>query len=140
MKTEFANSDDVKAYIDKRTLKEVRYNYRLWHWRFVTLVFDDGSYINLSLEDCDKFKLCKWTFYCGRLIVKSVNGIKPNYELYMKNNELRNLIIDGINLENDRLDNVCSEVFTNTVRENKDINFNKNNTVFKGVSFKCMEE
>lgn len=41
MNTEFANSDDVKAYIDKRNLVKVEFDEHSYHYRIAILHFDD---------------------------------------------------------------------------------------------------
>ena len=134
MKTEFANSDDVQAYIDKRNLVKVEFDKSFWHWRIATLSFDDGTSINLCLEDCHKFKLWKWIWYEGCMIVKSVNGSKANYEIKLFNISLRNFIIDGIDAEEKRLKDAIAEVFTNAVREMDNKNYS-HNTILDGVEF-----
>ena len=134
MKTEFANSDDVKAYIDKRNLVKVEFANDYYHWRAATLHFDDDTYIRLSLEDCRKRKLWKWTWYEGCMIVKNVNGEMSNYELKLIDIPLRNLIIDGIALEEQRLKNAWSEEFTNVVRETDNKKY-AHKTILDGVEF-----
>ena len=134
MKTEFANSDDVQAYIDKRNLVKVEFDDSLFHWRIAILSFDDGTSINLCLEDCHKFKLWKWIWYEGCMIVKTVNGSKANYKIKLFNIPLRNFIIEGIATEEQRLKDSIAEVFTNTVRET-DNNKYSHNTIINGVEF-----
>ena len=51
MKTEFANSDDVKAYIDKRNLVKVVFDDDYWHYRIAKLHFDDDTCVTLNLEE-----------------------------------------------------------------------------------------
>ena len=134
MKTEFANSDDVQAYIDKRNLLKVEFDKSFWHWRIAILSFDDGTSINLCLEDCHKFKLWKWIWYEGCMIVKSVNGSRANYEIKLFNISLRNFIIDGIDAEEKRLKDAIAEVFTNAVREMDNKNYS-HKTILDGVEF-----
>jgi hypothetical protein len=134
MKTEFANSDDVKAYVDKRNLVKVEFDESLLHWRIAKLYFDDKTSVILNLEDCRKFKLWKWIWYEGSMIVKFVNFAKANYELKLFDNPLRNLLIDGIALEEQRLKDAWSEDFTNTVRETDNTKY-AHKTILDGVEF-----
>lgn len=134
MKTEFANSDDVKAYIDKRNLVKVEFDDDYYHWRAATLHFDDDTYIRLTLEDCRKRKLWKWSWYDGCMFVRHVNGTKVNYEIKLIDIPLRNLIIDGITLEEQRLEDACSEEFTNVVRETDNKKY-AHKTIINGVEF-----
>lgn len=134
MKTEFANADDVKAYVDKRNLIKVDFDDDYYHWRVVKLYFDDDTSVTLNLEDCRKYKLLKWIWYEGSMIVKFVNFSKVNYELKLIDNTLRNLIIDGIALEEQRLKDAWSEGFTNTVRETNTKKY-AYKTIVDGVEF-----
>ena len=134
MKTEFANSDDVKAYIDKRNLVKVEFDEALYHFRIVTLSFDDKTSITLNLEDCHNFKLWKWIWYDGCVIVKYVNAAKANYELKLFDIPLRNFLIDGIDAEEKRLKNAWSEGFTNAVRETDNKKY-VHKTILNGVEF-----
>lgn len=134
MKTEFANSDDVKAYIDKRNLVKVEFDDDYYHYRFAILSFDDGTSIKMNLEDCHKFKLWKWTWYYGYMIVKVVNSSRTNYELKLFDIPLRNLLIDGIALEEQRLEDAWSEEFTNVVRDTDNKKY-AHKTILNGVEF-----
>ena len=134
MKTEFANSDDVKAYIDKRNLVKVEFDEDCYHWRISVLHFDDDTYIRLELEDCRKLKLWKWTWYDGSLIVKVVNFSRINYKLKLFDIALRNFLIDGIALEEQRLKAAWSEEFTNVVRETDNKKY-AYKTIHNGVEF-----
>ena len=134
MKTEFANSDDVKAYIDKRNLVKVEFDEDYAHYRIAKLHFDDDTYVKLFLEDCFKLKIWKWTWYNGYMIVKVVNFSKINYELKLFDNILRNFLIDGIALEEQRLEDAWSEEFTNVVRETNDKKYGYK-TIINGVEF-----
>ena len=134
MKTEFANADDVKAYVDKRNLVKVEFDINYYHWRAATLHFDDETYIRLTLEDCRKHKLWKWSWYDGCMIVRNANGTKANYEIKLIDIPLRNLIIDGIALEEQRLEDACSEEFTNVVRETDNKKY-AHKTILNGVEF-----
>ena len=134
MKTEFANSDDVKAYIDKRNLVKVEFDEALFHYRIAKLYFDDDTSVTLNLEDCHKFKLWKWIWYDGCMIVKTVNGSSANYELKLIDIPLRNFLIDGINTEEQRLKDTWSEGFTNTVRDTDNKKY-AHKTILNGVEF-----
>lgn len=134
MKTEFANSNDVKAYIDKRNLVKVEFDDDYAHYRIAILHFDDDSYIRLELEDCHKLKIWKWTWYDGSLIVKTVNGSSTNYEIKLFDIPLRNFLIDGIALEEQRLEDAWSEEFTNIVRETDNKKY-VHKTIHDGVEF-----
>ena len=134
MKTEFANSDDVKAYIDKCNLVKVEFDDDYAHYRIAKLYFDDDTYVTLNLEDCHKFKLWKWTWYEGSLIVKTVNGSSTNYEIKLFDIPLRNFLIDGIALEEQRLEDAWSEEFTNIVRETDNKKY-VHKTIHDGVEF-----
>ena len=134
MKTEFANGNDVKAYIDKRNLVKVEFDDDYAHYRFAILSFDDGTSIKMNLEDCHKYKLWKWTWYYGYMIVKVVNGSRTNYELKLFDNTLRNFLIDGIALEEQRLEDAWSEEFTNVVRETDNKKY-AHKTIHNGVEF-----
>ena len=134
MKIEFANSNDVKAYIDKRNLVKVEFDDDYAHYRIAILHFDDDTYIRLELEDCYKMKIWKWYWYVGSMIVKVVNFSKTNYELKLFDIPLRNLLIDGIALEEQRLEDAWSEEFTNVVRET-DNNKYAHQTILNGVEF-----
>lgn len=134
MKTEFANSDDVKAYIDKRNLVKVEFDEDYAHYRITKLHFDDDTYVKLFLEDCFKLKIWKWTWYNGFMIVKVVNFSKINYELKLFDNTLRNFLIDGIALEEQRLEDAWSEEFTNVVRETDNRKY-AHKTILNGVEF-----
>lgn len=134
METEFANADDVKAYVDKRNLVKVEFDNDYYHWRAASLHFDDNTYIRLSLEDCRKRKLWKWTWYEGCMIVCVVNFSKVNYEIKLIDIPLRNLLIDGIALEEQRLKNAWSEEFTNVVRETDNKKY-AHKTILNGVEF-----
>lgn len=134
MKSEFANSDDVKAYIDKRNLVKVEFDDDYVHWRIAELHFDDGTSVILKLEDCHKFKLFKWIWYEGRMIVKFVNFSQANYELNLFDIPLRNFLIDGIALEEQRLRDAWSEGFTNTVRDTENKKY-AHKTILNGVEF-----
>ena len=134
MKTEFANSDDVKTYIDKRNLVKVEFDEDYYHYRIASLHFDDDTYVRLNLEDCNKLKLWKWHWYDGSLIVKVVNFSKINYELKLYDIALRNFLIDGIALEEQRLENAWSEEFTNVVRETNNKKY-AHKTILNGVEF-----
>ena len=134
MNTEFANSDDVKAYIDKRNLVKVEFDEDYCHYRIASLHFDDETYVRLNLEDCHKMKIWKWTWYNGHMIVKVVNFSKINYELKLFDIELRNFLIDGIALEEQRLEDACSEEFTNVMRETNNKKY-AHKTILDGVEF-----
>ena len=134
MITEFANSDDIQDYIDMRNLIKVEFDDSLYHYRIAILTFDDGTSINLCLEDCHKLKIWKWTCYVGSLIVKTVNGARVNYELKLFDIPLRNLIIDGIVAEEKRLKDAISEVFTNAVRETDNKKY-AHKTIINDVEF-----
>ncbi len=134
MKTEFANSDDVKAYIDKRNLVKVEFDDDYYHYRIAKLHFDDDTYITLNLEDCNKLKIWKWTWYDGCMIVKVVNFSKVNYELKLFDIPLRNFLIDGFALEEKRLEYAWSEEFTNVVRETDNKKY-VHKTILNGVEF-----
>lgn len=134
MKTEFANSDDVKAYIDKRNLIKVEFDEDYYHYRIAVLFFDDDTYVRLNLEDCHKLKIWKWYWYYGSMIVKTVDDSKINYELKLFDIALRNFLIDGIALEEKRLENAWSEEFTNVVRETNNKKYT-NQTILNGVEF-----
>lgn len=134
MITEFANSDDIQDYIDMRNLVKVEFDDDYHHYRFAILSFDDGTSIKMNLEDCHKFKLWKWTWYYGYMIVKVVNGSRTNYELKLFNNTLRNFLIDGIALEEQRLEDAWSEEFTNVVRGTNTKKYD-NKTILNGVEF-----
>lgn len=134
MKNEFANSDDVKAYIDKRNLVKVVFDDDYYHYRIAKLYFDDDTYVTLNLEDCHKFKLWKWTWYDGCMIVKVVNFSRINYQLKLFDIPLRNFLIDGIALEEHRLENAWSEEFTNVVRETDNKKY-AHKTILNGVEF-----
>lgn len=134
MKTEFANSDDVKAFIDKRNLVKVEFDEDYAHYRIAKLHFDDDTYVKLFLEDCFKLKIWKWTWYNGYMIVKVVNFSKINYELKLFDNTLRNFLIDGIALEEQRLEDAWSEEFTNVVRETDNKKY-AHKTIHNGVEF-----
>lgn len=134
MKSEFANSDDVKAYIDKRNLVKVVFDDDYAHYRIAKLYFDDDTYVTLHLEDCHKFKLWKWIWYDGCMIVKVVNFSRINYELKLFDIDLRNFLIDGIALEEQRLEDAWSEEFTNVVRGTNTKKYD-NKTIHNGVEF-----
>ena len=134
MKTEFANSDDVKAYIDKRNLVKVEFDDDYWHYRIASLHFDDETYVRLNLEDCRKLKLWKWTWYDGCMIVKVVNFSMVNYEIKLFDIPLRNFLIDGIALEEQRLEDAWSEEFTNVVRDTDNKKY-AHKTILNGVEF-----
>lgn len=134
MKTEFANSDDVKAYIDKRNLVKVEFDDDYYHYRCAKLYFDDDTYVTLNLEDCHKLKIWKWTWYDGCMIVKVVNFSRINYDLKLLDIPLRNFLIDGIALEEQRLKDAWSEEFTNMVRET-DTKKYAHKTILNGVEF-----
>lgn len=134
MKTEFANSDDVKAYIDKRNLIKVEFDEDYYHYRIANIYFDDDTYVRLNLEDCHKLKIWKWFWYDGSMIVKVVDDSKINYELKLFDIALRNFLIDGIALEEKRLENAWSEEFTNVVRETNNKKYT-NQTILNGVEF-----
>ena len=134
MITEFANSDDVKAYIDKRNLVKVEFDDSLFHYRIAILSFDDGTSITLNLDDCNKLKIWKWTLYAGCIIVKNVNDSKANYELKLFDIPFRNFLIDGIDAEEKRLKDAIAEVFTNTVRETDNKKYD-HKTIINGVEF-----
>lgn len=134
MKTEFANSDDVKAYIDKRNLVKVEFDDDYYHYRIAKLYFDDDTYVTLNLEDCHKMKIWKWTWYDGCMIVKVVNFSRINYELKLFDIPLRNFLIDGIDAEEKRLKDAWSEEFTNVVRETDNKKY-AHKTILNGVEF-----
>lgn len=134
MKNEFANSDDVKAYIDKRNLVKVEFDDDYAHYRIAILHFDDDTYIKLELEDCYKLKFWKWTWYNGYMIVKTVNFSMVNYEIKLFDIALRNFLIDGFALEEKRLENAWSEEFTNVVRETDNKKY-VHKTILNGVEF-----
>lgn len=134
MKTEFANSDDVKAYIDKRNLVKVVFDDDYAHYRIAKLYFDDDTCVTLHLEDCHKLKIWKWTWYEGCMIVKVVNFSRINYELKLFDLPFRNFLIDGIALEEQRLKDAWSEEFTNMVRETDNKKY-VYKTIFNGVEF-----
>ena len=135
MKTTFANSDDIMAYIDKRNLVRVKFGKCLWHWRDVELIFDDETSVSLQLEDCREYKFWKWTWYDGVVKVKYVHFSQPNYTIILKNNDFRNFLIEGITLEEKRLENAWSEGFTNVVRDEKNKIYHFK-TILNGVEFK----
>lgn len=137
MNTEFANGDDVKAYIDKRNLVKVEFDEDYHHYRIASLHFDDDTCVRLNLEDCHKMKIWKWTWYNGCMIVKIVNFSKINYELKLFDIALRNFLIDGIALEEKRLENALSEEFTNVVRETNNKKY-AHKTIINGVEFVYM--
>jgi hypothetical protein len=134
MKTEFANSDDVKAYIDKRNLVKVVFDDDYYHYRIAKLYFDDNTYVTLNLEDCHKLKIWKWFWYDGCMIVKVVNFSSINYELKLFDIPLRNFLIDGIALEEQRLKDAWSEEFTNMVRDTDNKKY-VHKTILNGVEF-----
>lgn len=134
MKTEFANSDDVKSYIDKRNLVKVEFDDDYYHYRIAKLYFDDKTSVTLKLEDCHKFKLWKWILYDGCMIVKFVKFSEPNYELKLFDIPFRNFLIDGIALEEQRLKDAWSEGFTNTVRGTDNKKY-AHKTILNGVEF-----
>lgn len=134
MKTEFANSDDVKAYINKRNLVKVEFDDVYYHYRKAKLCFDDNTSVTLNLEDCNKLKIWKWTWYDGCMIVKFVNFSQANYKLELFDNHLRNFLIDGIVLEEQRLKDAWSEGFTNTVRKTDNKKY-AHKTIIDGVEF-----
>ena len=134
MRTEFANSDDVKAYIDKRNLVKVEFDDDFAHYRDAILHFDDDTCIKMDLENCFKMKFWKWTWYNGYMIVKVVNFSKVNYELKLFDNTLRNFLIDGIALEEQRLEDAWSEEFTNVLRETDNKKY-AHKTIYNGVEF-----
>ena len=134
MKTEFANSDDVKAYIDKRNLVKVEFDDDYWHYRIAKLYFDDDTSVILNLEDCNKLKIWKWTWYDGCMIVKFVHFSEANYKLKLIDTPLRNFLIDGIALEEQRLKDAWSEGFTNTVRGTNSKKY-AHKTILNGVEF-----
>ena len=134
MITEFANSDDVKAYIDKRNIVKVEFDDDYAHYRIAILHFDDDTYIRLNLKDSRKRKLWKWTWYEGCMIVRNVNSTTANYELKLFDIPLRNFLIDGIALEEKRLENALSEEFTNVVRETDNKKY-AHKTIHNGVDF-----
>lgn len=131
---EFANSDDIQDYVDMRNLVKVEFDESLFHYRIAILHFDDDTYIRLNLEDCHKLKIWKWTWYEGSLIVKNVNGSKANYELKFFDVPLRNFLIDGIALEEQRLKDAWSEEFTNAVRGENTKKYD-HKTIINGVEF-----
>lgn len=116
MITEFANEQDVFDYIKNHKLKLVVFDDDWWRWRSIFLVFEDKSYLHLILEDCRTFKFFKWNLYDGKVKVYSLNGIKCNYDITLTDTFFRNILIDGIEAEEKRLENRASEVFTNEVR------------------------
>lgn len=134
MNTEFANGDDVKAYIDKRNLVKVEFDDDYYHYRIATLHFDDDTYVRLNLEDCHKLKIWKWYWYDGSMIVKNVNGAGVNYELKLFDIALRDFLIDGIALEEQRLKDAWSEEFTNVVRGTNNKKY-AHRTILNGVEF-----
>ena len=134
MNTEFANGDDVKAYIDKRNLVKVEFDEDYHHYRIAILHFDDDTYVRLHLEDYYKMKIWKWTWYNGHMIVKVVNFSTINYELKLFDIALRNFLIDGIALEEQRLEDAWSEEFTNVVRETNNKKY-AHKTILDGVEF-----
>ena len=134
MKTEFANSDDVKAYIDKRNLVKVEFDEDYAHYRIAILSFDDNTSVVLNLEDCHKFKLWKWIWYEGCMIVVNVNGTRANYAIKLIDKDFRNFLINGIALEEQRLEVAIAEVFTNTVRETDNKKY-AHKTILNGVEF-----
>lgn len=134
MITEFANSDDIQDYIDKRNLVKVEFDDDYAHYRIAILHFDDDTYIRLELEDCYEMKIWKWIWYVGSMIVKNVNGAWVNYEIKLFDIVLRNLLIDGIALEERRLEDAIAEVFTNAVRETDNKKY-AHKTILNGVEF-----
>ena len=134
MKTEFANSDDVKAYIDKRNLVKVEFDDDYYHYRIAKLHFDDDTSVTLNLEDCHKFKLWKWIWYDGCMIVNFVNFSQANYKLKLIDIPFRNFLIDGIDAEEKRLKNAWSEEFTNVVRGTDNKKY-AHKTILNGVEF-----
>lgn len=134
MKTEFANGNDVKAYINKRNLVKVEFGEFYAHYRATILSFDDNTSVFLNLEDCHKFKLWKWILYCGCMIVENVNGARSNYEPKLIDKDFRNFLIDGIALEEQRLEDAIAEVFTNAVRETDNKKY-AHKTILNGVEF-----
>lgn len=131
---EFTNSDDIQDYIDMRNLVKVEFDEDCYHWRTAVLHFDDDTYIRLELENCRKFKLWKWTWYDGSMLVKVVNFSKVNYQLKLLDIPLRNLLIDGIALEEQRLKDAWSEEFTNMVRGTNTKKYD-HKTIHNGVEF-----
>ena len=131
---EFANSDDIQDYIDMRNIVKVEFDEDCYHWRTAVLHFDDDTYIRLELEDCRKFKLWKLTWYCGCMLVKVVNFSKVNYQLKLFDIPLRNFLIDGIALEEQRLKDAWSEEFTNVVRGTNTKKYD-HKTILDGVEF-----
>lgn len=127
MITEFANEQDVFDYIKNHNLKLVVFDDNFIHWRTAFLVFEDKTYMRLVLEDCRTFKFFKWNLYDGKVKVHSLNGIKCNYDITLTDTFFRNILIDGIEAEEKRLENRASEVFTNEVR-------NANNDVYNYVT------
>ena len=59
---------------------------------------------------------------------------KKNYELKLFDNTLRNFLIDGIALEEQRLEDAWSEEFTNVVRGTNTKKYD-NKTILNGVEF-----
>ena len=116
MNTEFANEQDVFDYIKNHKLRLVVFDEHCVDWRTAFLVFEDKTYMRLFLEDCLTSKFFKWTFYNGKIKVDSLNGIECNYDITLTDIFFRNIIIDGIEAEEKRLENRVSEVFTNEVR------------------------
>lgn len=131
---EFANSDDIQDYIDMRNIVKVEFDEDCYHWRTAVLHFDDDTYIRLELEDCRKFKLWKLTWYGGCVLVKVVNFSKVNYKLKLFDIPLRNFLIDGIALEEQRLKDAWSEEFTNVVRGTNTKKY-AHKTIHNGVEF-----
>ena len=134
MISEFANSDDIQDHIDMCNLIKVEFDEHYCQHRIAKLFFDDDTYITLTLENCFKHKIWKWTWYVGCMIVKKFGYSSPNYEIKVKDNALRNLLIDGIEAEEKRLENCLSEQFTNVVRDTNDTKYS-HNTIFNGVEF-----
>ena len=134
MKTEFANSDDVKAYIDKRNLVKVEFDDDYYLYRIAKLHFDYKTSVILNLEDCLKLIIWKWTLYDGCMIVKFVKYSEPNYKLILFDIPLRNFLIDGIALEEQRLKDAWSEGITNTVRDTDNKKY-AHKTILNGVEF-----
>jgi hypothetical protein len=68
------------------------------------------------------------------MIVKNVNCARTNYKLKLIDNDFRNFLIDGIALEEQRLEDAIAEVFTNAVRETDNKKY-AHKTILNGVEF-----
>lgn len=135
MKSEFATEKDILDFINNRTLVEVAFCPRFVNWRTVRLLFDDKTSIKLELEDCYRYNFFNFKWHGGSMKVVMVNFSEPNYKIFICDKNLRNFIIDGCDVEEQRLENEWSEGFTNTVRGTDNAIY-KHKTIINGVEFK----